>query len=106
MNSRIVPIDRHNSPRSATRLAVAIVLGAFTLACATALPHRRAGSDITLPDSPARRALQALASPCDRPTDSLSVTARAKDVVGCGGASTDTVAANDPQRTSTSPKTP
>jgi hypothetical protein len=93
--------------RSTARLVAAIVLAAVvTLGCASSLPQRRPGSDITLPSSPTRRAIQALATSCDRDKESPSGTARAKDAVDCGGANTDTVAVNDPQRTSTSPKTP
>jgi hypothetical protein len=70
------------------------------------LAHRRAGSDITLRDSAARQALQALVASCDRVTDSLSASSRskdAKDIVDCGRSSTDTVAVNDPERYGTRP---
>jgi hypothetical protein len=92
--------------RSTARLVVTVSLGILIAGCAAGLPQRRPGSDITLPDSPTRRAIQALATSCDRDKESPSGTPRAKDAVDCGGANTDTVAVNDPQRTSTSPKTP
>jgi hypothetical protein len=88
-----------------TRIAL-LGLGLLTLGCVTGLPHRRTGSDITLRDSPARQAIQGLARSCDPDSNSPSATAGGKNVVDCGGVNTDTVAVNDPQRTSTSPKTP
>jgi hypothetical protein len=107
MNNPMVLLDRPRSRTRRTALLVATAgLGVLTLGCATGLPYMRPGSNITLRDSPARQALQALVTRCDRATASPSGATSARDVVDCGRANTRTVAANDPQRPSTSGKMP
>jgi hypothetical protein len=84
----------------------AVSVGALALGCATGLPYRRAGSDITLRDSPTRQVVQTLVMQRDRATRSLSGTTSARNLVDGGSANIDTAAVNDPQRISTNVKTP
>lgn len=106
-NGRIVHVDRAGTLlRHAARLLAAVSIGTLALGCAIGLPYRRAGSDITLRDSPTRQVVQTLVTQRDRATRSLSGTTSARDVVAGGSANIDTVAVNDPQRISANAKTP
>jgi hypothetical protein len=86
------------------RLAVVTSGVALLGGCATGLPHRRPGSDITVRETGESRALRYFLAPCDRPADSVSV--RPRDTVDCGRTMPDTAAVRDPQKTGSAPTTP